>query len=140
GRKSKIEKFRIAERRGKNTEFYDADEWAGKKMTVAQRHFQGHDVLFTQRIDRRIRHLSETLLAVIPQWPGECRKKCWRRVVAHAPVGFFAVQEGAKQNLILIVGPACGTRKALRFFYTNAARRRFQVHPPSLRSGFAWIL
>ena len=72
GRKTEIENFRGAERRGKNAEFHDADERAAKKMAVAEGHFEGHDVLFTQRIDRRIGHLSEALLAVVPQRARKC--------------------------------------------------------------------
>ncbi len=91
GRKTKVENFCRTERRGKNAEFHDADDRTAEKMTMTQWHFQGHYVRFAQRIDRRIRDLRETLLAVIPQWPRQCRKECRRRVVSHAPVSFLAV-------------------------------------------------
>jgi len=43
--------------------------------------------------------LREALLAVIPQGSGERGEKCGRGIVAHAPVGFFAMDESGKKNL-----------------------------------------
>jgi hypothetical protein len=94
---------------------------------MPERHFQRHDVGFAQRIDRGIGHLSEPLLTVIPQGPVNHREESGRRVVAHAPIGFFASQERAKQDFILIVGPARRGRHALRVNNRRALRGIFQT-------------
>src|SRR5580700_6740957 len=65
-----------------------------------------HHVRFAEWIDRRIRNLSEALLAVIPQWPaGRGDKRRWR-VVTHAPNRFFSFEaERLEQHAVLIFGP-----------------------------------
>jgi hypothetical protein len=65
--------------------------WVGR-----QANFERHDVGFAQRIYGRIGDLRETLLAVIPKGARKGGKKSRRSVVTHAPVGFFAVDEGGK--------------------------------------------
>ncbi len=72
-----------------------------------------HDVSFTERIDRRIGNLRETLFAVIPERAWERGKERGRGVVAHAPVGFFAVDESGEKSLELIFGPARSRGDAL---------------------------
>src|SRR5690349_8730208 len=61
---------------------------------------------FTKRVNRRVRHLREALFAVIPQSSRECRKKCGRGIVSHAPVGLFAAKQGREENLELILRPS----------------------------------
>src|ERR1700733_14516937 len=69
-----------------------------------------------QGIDRGICHLGEALLAVIPNRTPHRRKKCWRRVVAHAPYGFFRLgAERFEEQTILIATPAESGRDAFRF-------------------------
>ena len=76
---------------GKFGELPGAEKRAGEADAVLEMHVERHDVSFAKRIDGRIRDLRETLLAIIPERAGESGKKCGRGVVAHAPVGFFAV-------------------------------------------------
>ena len=82
---------------------------------------------FAQWIDRRIGDLRETLLAVIPERPGERGKKRRRSVVAHAPIRFFAAQHGAKKNFVLIVGPTGGAGDAAGFLNWSARCVRRQI-------------
>ncbi len=72
-----------------------------------------HHVGFAQGIDGGVGDLREALLAVIPQSSWERGKKCGWRVISHAPVRFFAVSQGGKKNLELILGPAGSARDAL---------------------------
>ena len=80
-----------------------------------------HHLGFAQRIDRRVSDLRKPLLAVIPQGSRERGKKCGRRVVSHAPVRFFTVDQRGKKNFELIFGPASGARDA--FALSNEGRR-----------------
>ena len=61
-------------------------------------HFQRHDMRFAKRINGRIGDLRETLLAVIPKRARQSGEKRGRSVVAHAPVGFFAVDQRREQE------------------------------------------
>src|SRR5262249_8917887 len=79
-----------------------------QRNSLRQTCFERHHVCFTQRINRRIRHLCEALFAVIPKRAQLRRKKRGRRVVAHAPIGFLAVQKPGKKNFVLIVRPTRG--------------------------------
>src|SRR5260370_25506208 len=80
---------------------------------VLQVDIERHHVGFGQGIDRRVGDLGEALLAVVPQSSGERGQKGGRRIVAHAPVGFFAVGEGGKENLELIFGPTSSAGHSL---------------------------
>ena len=51
---------------------------------------------FAQGIDGRIGDLRKTLFTVIPKRARERGQKRGRSVIAHAPVGFFAVKERRK--------------------------------------------
>src|SRR5580704_3491851 len=76
-----------------------------------------HDVGFAERIDRRIGHLSETLLAVIPQWPPRGGDERGGSVVTHAPNRFFSLQaERLKEQAVLIFGPSKSSSDALGMF------------------------
>ena len=78
---------------------------------------------FTQWVDRRIGHLGEALLAVIPQRAGQGGKKRGRCIVAHAPVSFFSTHERRKQNLELVFRPTAGGGDPPRRFYRRNCRR-----------------
>ena len=113
GRKSNIDLLLGAKDRGELRKLAGGNHGTGQGDSVFQVDIQRHDVGFAQGIDRRIGDLRETLFAVIPQSSGERGKKCGRRVVAHAPVGFFAVSEGGKKNFELVFGPSGGASDAL---------------------------
>src|SRR5690348_9671146 len=81
-----------------------------------------HNVRLAQRINRRIRDLRETLLAIIPKRPRKSREKRGRRVVAHAPVGFFAMRECGEKCFELIVGPSSSGGDA--FWFAGGQLRR----------------
>src|SRR5690348_14243542 len=83
-----------------------------------------HNVRLAQRINRRIRDLRETLLAIIPKRPRKSREKRGRRVVAHAPVGFFAMRECGEKCFELIVGPSSSGGDAFCFAADKLRRGR----------------
>ena len=80
-----------AEEFGEFVELSGVEQRAGKRDAVLEMNVERHDVRFAKRIDRRIGDLRETLLAVIPERARKSGEKSGRGVVAHAPVGFFAV-------------------------------------------------
>ena len=89
----------------------------------AQGDIERHDVGFTERIDRRIGHLSETLFAVIPQGTAGGGDECGRSVVAHAPNRFFAFQaERLEEHAVLIFAPAESGGDALGMFRKRAGK------------------
>lgn len=98
---------------GKLGELRSAEQRARQRNTVSQMHVERHDVRFAQRIDRRIRDLSETLLAVVPERARKSGEKRGRRIIAHAPVRFLAVRQGGEERFELIVGPSGGNGKSL---------------------------
>src|SRR5215470_6110262 len=70
---------------------------------------------FTQRIDRRVRHLSKALLAVVPERARQARQKGGWSIVSHAPHRLLPLEnERLKQQLVLVFGPAQGRHDALR--------------------------
>ena len=77
-----------------------------QRHSLFQVHFERHHMCFAQRVDRRVRHLRESLLAVIPQCSGQYGKKSRRRIVSHAPVRLFPAKQRRKENFELIFGPA----------------------------------
>ena len=80
-----------AEKFGEFVELTGVEQRARERDAILEMNVERHDVRFAKRIDRRIRDLRETLFAVIPERARERREKSGWRVVAHAPVGFFAV-------------------------------------------------
>ena len=64
---------------------------------------------FAQRIDRRVRYLSEALLAIIPKRTPHRGEKCGRRIVAHAPDRFFGIerQRLEKQAKLILAPTEC---------------------------------
>src|SRR6266481_2013843 len=122
GRKSEIYFVHWSKERGKLRKLAWANHGAGKETTAFQAHVEGHHVGFAQRVDRRIRDLREALLAVIPQRARERGKKSGRRVVPHAPVGFFSVHKSGEKNLELIFRPARGSSNT--FGLSDAAVRK----------------
>src|SRR5262249_40009407 len=79
-------------------------------------------------------HLREALLAVIPKRTQVRRKKRGRRVVAHAPIGFLAVQKPGKKNFVLIVRPTAGGGDAFWRFHRRMRRGcRGNAKPAGLR-------
>ncbi len=99
-----------------SAELAGVDQRRRQSEAALQVHFERHDVRFAQRIDGRIGNLRETLLAVIPQRARQRGKKRRRRVIAHAPVGFFAVHERGEKHFELIFGPAGGGGDAFWLF------------------------
>src|SRR5579862_5330626 len=82
-----------------------------------------HDVDFAKRIDRGIGHLSEALLAVIPQWPARGGDERRRSVVTHAPNRFFSFQaKGLKEHAVLIFAPSESGSDALGIFGERAGK------------------
>ncbi len=94
---------------------------------------------FAQRIDGRVGDLREALLAVIPQGSGERGKKGGRSVVAHAPVGFFAMDESGKKNFELVFCPAGGAGDALGVMDGDCRGDSGRAQH-SLRNGVAGLL
>src|SRR5262249_39800751 len=86
-----------------------------------------HDMRFAQRIDRWIRHLRKTLLAVIPKRPQLRRKKRRWSVVAHTPVRFFSAQKSGEKYFVLIVRPAAGGGDVFGRFPGRRSRGRRDV-------------
>ena len=92
-----------------------------------------HDVGFAQRIDGRIGDLREALLAVIPKSARKSGEKCGRSVVAHAPVGFFAVDKSGEENFELVFGPAAGSSDAFGRIDGNNCGRRGSIEAAHAR-------
>ena len=70
GRKRKIDAMHGAKRGRKLRQLARGDNRTRQNHAVRQMHRERHHVRFAQRVDRRIRDLRETLLAVIPQVRG----------------------------------------------------------------------
>ena len=113
GRKSNIDSVLWSKNREELRQLPGRNHRARQRDSVFQVDIERHHVGFPQGVDRRVRDLREPLLAVVPQSPREGRKKCGRRVISHAPVRFFAVRQGGKENFELIFRPAGGARDAL---------------------------
>ena len=70
---------------------------------------------FAKRVNRRIRDLRETLLAVIPQRTLEGGHGSRRRIVAHAPDRFLSLlHQRLEQQAELIFAPAQSRHRRLR--------------------------
>src|ERR1700722_1173081 len=121
GRKREIHFLHRAERRRQFGELPGADDRTRQHHAMRQMHRQRHHLRFAQRIDRRIRHLRESLLAVIPKRARQRRQKRRRRIIPHAPVGLFAVRKRRKQNFKLVFGPPSRGSNPLRLL--DAGRR-----------------
>ena len=98
------------------------DDRAWERDAIFQVNVEGHDVGFAQGIDGRVGDLGEALLAVVPESSWEGGEKGGRGVVAHAPVGFFALEERGEKSFELVVGPTGGGGDALGIF--DDGRRR----------------
>src|SRR5208282_2648687 len=78
---------------------------------------KGHHVRLAERVDRRVRDLRETLLAVIPEGSASGRDESRRGIVPHAPNSFLALDaERLEQQSKLIFAPAqrCGNAPGIR--------------------------
>src|SRR5260370_21438475 len=127
GRKCNINSLLGAKNRSELGQLASGNHAARQRDSVLQVNIERHDVGLAQRIGCRLCDLREPLLTVIPQSPWKRRKKSRRRVVSHAPIRFFATSQGGKENFELVLGPAGGTRDALRFSNRNwrlRSRRR----------------
>src|SRR6266700_266620 len=113
GRKSNIDALLGAKNGGELRQLACGNHGTRQSDSVFQVNVERHHMGFAQGVDGRVSDLSEALLAVIPQRPGERGKKCGRRVVSHAPVRFFAASQRGKKNFELVFGPAGGAREAL---------------------------
>ncbi len=102
-----------------------------QRHSVFQMHFERHHVRLAQRIDRRIRHLRESLLAVVPQSSRQRRQKSRGCVVPHAPVRFFAAKQGGEKNLELILRPPRGPSHAFGVACRYRARTKDLRNLPS---------
>ena len=91
------------------------DQRRGQSEAAFEANFERHHVRFAQRIDGRIGDLRETLLAVIPQRARQSGQKRGRSVIAHAPVGFFAMHQRGEKHFVLVFGPAGGGGEAFWF-------------------------
>ena len=91
GRKAEIDFLHGAKERAELRQLTRGDDGTWQRDSVFQVDIQRHHVGFTQRIDRRVGDLRESLFAVIPQCSRKRRKKRGRRVVTHAPVRFLAL-------------------------------------------------
>src|SRR5277367_4706674 len=101
------------EKFGKLGELRRGEQRPGERDAVFEMDVERHDVRFAERIDRRIRDLRESLFTVIPERARERREKSGWSVVAHAPVGFFAMDERGEERLELVFGPTRGGGDAL---------------------------
>ena len=131
--------LRGAENIGELRQLSGGDDGTRKSEAIFQVDVERHDVGFAQRVDRRIGDLGETLLAVIPKSSGEGGEERGRGVVAHAPIGFFAMSESGEKSLELILGPSGGAGYALGVVDRNMRRGR-GGREHSLRNGVARLL
>ena len=72
-----------------------------------EKYFQRHHMTLTERINRGIGDLSETLLAIVPKRPAESGQRSRRRIITHAPDRLLALfHQRLKQQAVLIFTPA----------------------------------
>ena len=82
----------------------------------AEVHVERHYVAFAQGVDGRVRNLSKSLLAVIPNRTWETRQEGRGSVIAHAPERFLAVfHERLEEHAELVFRPAEGCHQTVRF-------------------------
>ena len=109
-------------------------------MAVADGHFQRHHMRFTQRVDGRIGHLRETLLAIVPERTLNRGEESRGRIVSHAPIGFLAGQKGPEENFVLIVRPSGSAGNPLGMSNGSPWRFCFQMQVMGARQRAAWQL
>ena len=127
GRKTKIQGLHGRQRLAQRCQLSRAQNRPQQELPVPQGHLQRHHVGFAQRINRRIRHLREPLLAVIPKRPRQRGKKSRRRVIAHAPIGFLARQQRPEQYFVLVLAPSRSAGDTLGLGHSYARGPRFQL-------------
>ena len=105
GRERKIDVVLLPKNCGKLRQLLRGDERARQRHSVFQMHFERHHMRLAQRVDRRIRDLRKSLLAVIPQGSRQRREKSRGCIVPHAPIRLFAPKQRGKKNFELVVRP-----------------------------------